>query len=110
AVARDASSNTTTSSAVAVTVSNAGVSTTGLRASYGLDDATGGIARDSSGNNRTGTLSSGAWTGAGRFGGALALDGSSARVDLPALGTFYKSAFTLEAWVRKTTAKKDTAV
>jgi Concanavalin A-like lectin/glucanases superfamily/Bacterial Ig-like domain/Bacterial Ig domain len=110
AVARDASGNATTSSAVAVTVANAGVSTTGLRAAYGLDDATGGIARDSSGNNKTATLSGAAWTSAGRFGGALALNGTSARADLPALGTFYKTGVTLEAWVRKTTAAKDTAV
>ena len=37
---------------------------------------------------------------AGRFGSAASLNGSSARVDLPGLGTFYKAGFTLEAWVK----------
>ena len=37
-------------------------------------------------------------------------DGVSDRIDLPALGTFYTTGFTYEAWVRKQTAKKDVAV
>ena len=42
----------------------------------------------------------------GRFGGAASLDGVSDRIDLPALGTFYKTGFTYEAWVRKQTAQE----
>ena len=38
------------------------------------------------------------------------LDGVSDRVDLPALGTFYATGFTYEAWVRKQGSKKDVAV
>ena len=43
----------------------------------------------------------------GRNGGALSFDGVDDNVALGSLGTFYNSAFTLEAWVRKSTAKKD---
>ena len=109
AVARDAAGNTATSS-VAVTVTNTGVSTTGLRVAYGLDDGSGSIAVDSSGNNRTGTLNAGSWTTAGHFGGAVSLNGSSSEVDPPALGTFYRTGFTLEAWIKKQSSKVDVAV
>ena len=64
---------------------------------------------DSSGNNLTATP----WARRGRqgrFGGAASLDGVSDRIDVPALGTFYKTGFTYEAWVRKSTAKKDVAL
>ena len=110
AVARDGANNTTSSSPVAVTVTNAGVSTTGLRAAYGFDETSGSIALDSSGNSKTATVVAGTWAGAGRFGGAVSLNGTSAHVNPPALGTFYKTGFTYEAWVRKQTAKKDVAL
>ena len=60
AVARDAVGNTSTSSPVTVTVSNAGVSTVGLRAAYGFDEGSGTSAADSSGNQKTATLAGGA--------------------------------------------------
>ena len=41
------------------------------------------------------------WTKDGRIGGALLLGGDPARLDLPALGTFYKRGFTLAAWVNE---------
>ena len=109
AVARDASGNTRTSSSVAVTASNAGVSQTGLRVAYGLDETSGTTASDWSGNNQTATAVGTTWT-SGRFGGAASFDGASDRIDLPAQGGFYNTAFTLEAWVRKSTAKKDVAI
>ncbi len=110
AVARDAAGNLASSNPVAVTVQNDGVSSTGLRAAYGLDQGSGTVVPDSSGNNATGTLSGAGWTGSGRFGGALALDGTTGEVDLPALGTFYKTGFTYEAWVLKQSTKKDVGV
>ena len=108
AVARDGGGNTTTSAA-SVTIENAGVSTAGLRAAYGFDESGGAAALDSSGNSRTATVVGGAWAG-GRFGGAVSLNGTSAHVNPPALGTFYRTGFTLEAWVRKQTSKKDAAI
>ena len=96
AVARDTLGNTATSSPVTVTVSNTGVSTVGLRAAYGFDEGAGTTAVDSSGNHRTAKLAGGAgWSTAGRYGGAVTLNGTTSEVDPPALGTFYKTAFTL---------------
>ena len=46
----------------------------------------------------------------GRYGGALSFDGVDDYVGLPALGTFYNSGFTLEAWVQKSTTKKDVGI
>ena len=106
AVARDGAGNTTTSASVAVTVSNAGVSTSGLRAAYGFDDGSGTTAVDSSGNNNTATVVGGGWTN-GHYGGAVSLNGTTNEVDLAGLGTFYKTGFTLEAWVQKQTATKN---
>ncbi len=111
AVARDSVGNTSTSSPITVNVSNTGVSTVGLRAAYGFDEGAGTSAADSSGNQRTATLAGGAgWTTAGRYGGAVTLNGTTSEVDPPALGTFYKSAFTLEAWVLKQGSKVDVGV
>jgi chitodextrinase len=109
AVARDTSGNTRTSSSVSVTVSNTGASTDGLRVAYALNETSGTLATDSSGNNLTATTVGTTWT-SGQFGGAASFDGVSDRVDVPALGTFYTSGFTYEAWVRKQTSKKDVAV
>ena len=81
----------------------------GLIAGYAFDEATGGAATDASGNDRTGTIFGATWTG-GRFGSALSFAGSGARVDLPALGTFYDTGFTYEAWVKPRIAKTDVAV
>ena len=81
----------------------------GLVAAYSFDDGTGTVLSDSSGNGHTGAITSAAWV-PGRHGGALAFDGTGAHVDLGGLGTFYGEGFTLEAWVRKESAKNDVAV
>ena len=105
AVARDPSGNTRTSAAVSVTAANA-ISLPGLRAAYPLDETSGTTAADWSGASQNGTTVGTTWT-AGTYGNAAAFDGVSDRIDLPALGLFYKTGFTYEAWVRKSTAKKD---
>jgi concanavalin A-like lectin/glucanase superfamily protein/Big-like domain-containing protein len=110
AVARDSAGNTASSAATAVIVSNAGVSAVGLRAAYGFDEDAGAIALDSSGNGMTAAVVGASWTSAGRFGGAVSLGGTSSEVDPPALGAFYKTGFTYEAWVFKQSAKVDVAV
>ena len=107
AIARDAAGNTRTSSAITVTVNNAGVSQTGLQVAYGFDDGSGTVALDASGSARNGTLVGATWSTAGRFGGAVSLSGQSSEVDPPALGTFYKTGFTYEAWVLKQSSKVD---
>src|SRR5580765_412246 len=82
---------------------------TGLVAAYSFDDGAGSVLGDSSGNGHTGTISGASWT-SGHDGGALSFDGSSASVDLGALGTFYQSGFTLEGWVKKAGTKKDDGI
>ncbi len=64
-------------------------------------------ANDASGNGKNGAIGGGAAWVTGHSGGALSFDGVDDNVALGSLGTFYNSAFTLEAWVQKTTAKKD---
>ena len=81
----------------------------GLVAAYAFDEGSGGVAVDASGNGHAGTLAGATWT-TGRYGGGLSFNGTSAYVGLGSLGTFYNTAFTLEAWVQKQTAKNDVAI
>ena len=81
----------------------------GLVAAYAFDETSGTTAVDASGNGRTGVVVGATWA-TGRYGGALSFDGSDDYVGLPALGTFYNSAFTLEAWVQKATTKNDVGI
>ena len=99
AVARDTSGNTATSAAVAVTVDN-----TGLVAAYGFEEPTGTTATDSSGQANTGTINGPTRTTGGRFGSALAFDGSNDQVTVPDSASLdLTTAMTLEAWVRPST-------
>jgi hypothetical protein len=104
AVARDASGNRTTSAAVAVTVSNAGSppppAPTGLVAAWAFNEGSGSSVADASGNGHAGSLTSTAWSSAGKFGSALSFNGSSSMVTVgDANDLDFSSAFTLEAWV-----------
>ena len=56
-----------------------------------------------------GTVVGATWA-TGRYGGALSFDGTNDYVGLPGLGTFYNTAFTLEAWVQKATDKNDVGI
>jgi fibronectin type 3 domain-containing protein len=109
AVARDGAGNTASATGVTVTVSNTSVSPAGLRAAYGFDEGSGTAALDSSGNYNTASLLGTTWTG-GNFGGAALFNGSNSEADPPALGTFYKTGFTYEAWVLKQSTKLDVGV
>ena len=108
AIARDSLGNTSSAS-VQVTVDNSGLAGPGLLAAYAFDEGQGTFASDRSGNGNTGALVGGGWA-TGKFGAALFLDGVNDRVDLPALGTFYRNGFTFEAWVQKRGSRKDVAV
>jgi chitodextrinase len=78
---------------------------TGLVAAYGFDESSGPTATDASGNTNTGTITNAARSGAGKFGGALSFDGTSARVTVPdAASLDLTNAATLEAWVRPSVA------
>ncbi|MEI9912560.1 MAG: Ig-like domain-containing protein [Bacteroidota bacterium] len=78
AVARDAAGNTMISAGVVVTVSNAA----NLIAALPFNEGTGTTAADISGNNHTGTLTSGpAWT-TGKYGQGITLDGTNDYVNI----------------------------
>ena len=102
--ARDAVGNTALATPVSVTVSN--TQPLGLVAAYGFNEGSGTSVADVSGNNNTGTLTSGAsWSTQGKFGNALSFNGSSGRVDIAdAPSLRLTNAMTLEAWVNPTTA------
>ena len=75
----------------------------GLVAAYSFDEGSGGTIQDSSANNNDGTISNATWT-TGRFGGALAFNGTNALVSVPSSQSLLlTTALTLEAWVRPTT-------
>jgi hypothetical protein len=82
------------------------VSSPTLVAAYGFDEGSGSTVNDLSGNNNTGTLQGATWTTGGRFGNALAFDGTNRTAvtvnDAPSLDL--TTAFTLEAWVYPTVA------
>jgi hypothetical protein len=99
--ARDAAGNATNSTSVRVNVVNAAPSS--LVAAYGFNEAGGLTAADSSGNQLNGTLSGATWTAAGRFGGALAFDGTNDWVTVADHSLLdLTSGMTVEAWVRPT--------
>jgi hypothetical protein len=108
AVARDPAGNLGTAQ-IQVTVDNNGAPGPGLVAGYGFDEGTGTAAADISGDGHGATLVGAGWA-AGKFANAASFDGNDDRVDLPALGTFYRAGFTFEAWVNKGSARKDEAV
>ncbi len=72
-------------------------------AAYSFDAGVGATVLDASGNSNTGTLSGATWTTAGKYGGALVFNGSTARVSVPASPSLnVTTGVTLEAWVYPT--------
>lgn len=94
--ARDAANNQTTSTAVTVTVNNAGP--TDRLVGYAFSEGSGTAVQDTSTNNNDATATSPTWTTSGRYGNAITFNGTSTRVrsndNLSLTGPF-----TLEAWV-----------
>ena len=71
----------------------------GLVAAYNFNEGSGAKLLDRSGHSNHGTILNGAWT-TGKFGGALAFNGSSTRVVIPNSPSLALSrGATLEAWV-----------
>ena len=67
-----------------------------------LDDGSGAIAGDSSGNGNDGVVNGAAWTTAGQVSGALDFDGSDDYVDLGSLNASADS-LTISAWINADT-------
>src|SRR3954470_14510966 len=78
-------------------------------AAYSFDEGSGTSLGDATGNGRTGAIVGATWT-TGKFGSALNFNGTTSRVDLPALGTFYKTGFTLETWIKKASPTADEGI
>ena len=71
-----------------------------LVAAYAFNEGSGSTVADLSGNGNVGTPSGALWTTAGKFGSALAFNGSNARVRVEDSASLdLTSAATLEAWV-----------
>src|SRR5229473_619446 len=70
-------------------------------AGYACSEGSGTTTVDSSGNNNTGTLLSGAsWTTAGKYGNAISFNGSTGYVSVPDSNSLHIGATgTMEAWV-----------
>ncbi len=70
-------------------------------AGYAFSEGSGTTTVDSSGNNNTGTLLSGAsWTTAGKYGNAISFNGSTGYVSVPDSNSLHIGATgTMEAWV-----------
>jgi hypothetical protein len=103
AVARDAAGNTTTSSAVSVTVNN--IAPSGLVAAYSFNEGTGSTFGDSSGAGNSGSIFEAAWATAGKYGNALSFDGANDYATIAdAASLDLTTALTMEAWVRPTSS------
>ena len=108
--ARDAAGNTTTSAPVTVTVSNTAPPPAGIVAGYAFDDGTGASAADASGHGITGTLTNGPTWGAGRYGGAIVLDGADDYVDLGnPTALRLTGSMTVSAWINSSAFPADDA-
>src|SRR3989441_755782 len=80
--------------------SPASAQTPGLVAAYAFNEGSGTTVADISGNNNNGTITAATWTTAGKFGNALAFNGTSALVTVPnAASLQLTTGMTLEAWV-----------
>ena len=82
----------------------------GLVAGYHLDENTGTSAADFTGHGHTGTLSGGGWDLGHHLYGFNFGTGANGKCAIGAVGTFYKTAFTLEAWIRKDSAQKGSPI
>ena len=74
---------------------------TGPIAAFSLDQGTGAVAADSSGNNHSAAISGATWSPAGKNGGAMQFDGVNDMLTVADTNLLdLTSAMTLEAWVR----------
>jgi hypothetical protein len=89
------------SATATVTVTVMSDRTAFLVAAYSFNEGSGTTVSDASGNKNTGTISGATWTTAGKFGGALVFNGTSAKVTIPdAPSLRLTTDMTLAAWVK----------
>jgi concanavalin A-like lectin/glucanase superfamily protein len=86
----------------------ASATATGRVAAYAFDAGTGTTTADASGNGLTGTLAGATWTPAGKYGNALAFDGTTSYVDLGnPIPLQFTGSMTWSAWVFATANPRD---
>jgi chitodextrinase len=96
--ASDAASNLSDYSNTATATTSA--MPAGLVAAYSFNEGSGTTVTDLSGNNNTGTIVGATWTPSGKYGNALAFNGSSSYVDLGNPTSLQLTgSMTVEAWV-----------
>jgi hypothetical protein len=102
--ARDARGNLATSTAVGVTVANTQVA--GLTLAFGLDEGSGAITHDSSGNQNRGSITNALWSNSGHTGKALLFDGTGDWVDTPNSASLNVTGqgLTVEMWANITSS------
>jgi hypothetical protein len=108
--ARDGANNVTTSASITITVNNSAAQS-GLTAGYAFDASSGASAADASGHALTGTLTNGpTWTASGRYGNALAFDGSNDYVTLRnPTGLQFTGSMTVSGWIYSSAFPTDDA-
>ena len=85
-------------------VPGAVAASSGLVAAYAFDEGSGTAVTDASGNGNNGTVANATWSTAGKFGGALSFNGTTAVVTIPDSASLHlSSGMTLEAWVNPST-------
>jgi len=73
-------------------------------AAYAFNEGSGTSVADVSGTGNTGNVILATWTSAGKYGGALAFDGSASLVTIPDAPSLHlTTAMTLEVWVKPST-------
>ncbi|MBC7947360.1 MAG: DUF4082 domain-containing protein [Chitinophagaceae bacterium] len=99
--ARDAAGNTTTSAGVIITINN----TSNLTLAQPMDEGTGTLAVDITGNAHNGTLTNGPTWGAGNYGQGINLDGTNDFVNIADHNNFTldpAQSYTWSGWVKNT--------
>jgi chitodextrinase len=72
----------------------------GLVAAYSFSEGSGTTVADASGNGNTGTIVNATWTSSGKYGNALAFNGSTSYVDVGNSASLQLTgSMTLEAWI-----------
>lgn len=99
--AYDAQGTNSPPSAGVTAATPAGEIAPGLVLSYSFDEGDGTVAHDSSGNGNNGVITSAAWSGDGKLGGALVFDGRSSWITTAGSPSLDLTVgMTLEAWVK----------
>ena len=96
----DAAGNVGPVSEIATVATLTTASVPGLVAAYAFDEGAGASVTDSSGGGNHGVITNATWTIAGRYGNALAFNGTNARVTINDSASLHlTTGMTLEAWV-----------